>query len=118
VPLRPELQAIFDQLMKDHPDGLTLDELSDETWNRALSYADIDELIAALEEAGVDLEAAESPPPPEELMQVLAAARALTSETGKRPAVADIATRSGLTPAIVFRALRAGRSMGKPRLTD
>jgi hypothetical protein len=115
VPLRPELQSIFDELMKAYPEGLTLDELSDETWSRSLSYADIDELIGALEEAGVDLEAAEAPPPPEELAQVLSTARALTQETGKRPSVGDIAARAGLTAAIVRRALRMGRSIGSSK---
>ena len=115
MPLRPELQAIFDELMKAHPDGLTLDELSDETWNRPLSYADIDELIGALEEAGVDLDSAGPPPRPDELVQVLATARALAQETGKRPTVDEIATRSGLNATVVRRALRLGRSIGAPK---
>jgi Sigma-70 region 3 len=112
MPLRPELQAVFDALLKAHPDGPTLDDLSDETWNKSLSYADIDELIAALEEAGFDLEAAEPPPRPEELAQVLAAARALTGETGKRPSVDEIAARAGLPASSVLRALRMGRAFG------
>ena len=112
MPLRPELQSIFDQLITDHPDGLTLDDVSDATWNQPLSYADIDELIAALEEAGIDLDAPEAPPRPEELAPVLAAARALTAETGKRPSVAEIAARAGLPPSVVMRALRMGRSIG------
>jgi hypothetical protein len=112
VPLPPELQSIFDDLMKAHPDGLTLDELSDEIWNRPLSYADIDALIGALEEAGIDLEASEAAPRPEELVQVLAAARALAQETGSRPSVEQIATRAGLTPTTVRKALRMGRSFG------
>jgi hypothetical protein len=116
-PLRPELQAVFDALMKAHPEGPTLDDLSDETWDKSLSYADIDELIAALEEAGFDLEGSEPPPRPEELVQALAAARALAAETGKRPSVDEIAARAGLTAATVRRALRMGRAIGAPKPT-
>ena len=112
MPLRPELQSIFDELIADHPDGLTLDDVSDATWNRSLSYSDIDELIGALERAGVDLDAPEVPPRPEELAAVLAAARALSDETGKRPSVAEIAVRAGLSPPVVMRVLRMGRSIG------
>jgi hypothetical protein len=115
LPIRPELQLVFDALMAAHPDGLTLDELSEWTWNKPLSYADIDELIGALEEAGVDLEDSAPPPRPDELTRVLLAARSLDDETGKRPSVEEIALRSGLTPVIVRRALRFGRSMGAPK---
>ena len=115
MPLRPELQSIFDALMKAHPRGPTLDDLSEETWNKPLTYADIDDLIVALEAAGVDLDRAEPAPPPEELVQVLTAARALGEETGKRPSVEEIASRAGLAPATVLRALRLGRALGAPK---
>ena len=82
---------------------------------KPLSYADIDELIGAFEEAGIDLEASEPPPRPDELARVLATARALDEETGKRPSVDEIAARSGLTPTTVRRALRLGRALGAPK---
>jgi hypothetical protein len=112
VPLRPELQTIFDAILAAHPDGLTLDELSEELLHRPVTYADIDEIIGALEDAGIDLDAPEQPASPEDLARVLAAARALTAETGKRPAAEEIATRTGLTAAAVRRALKLGRSLG------
>jgi DNA-binding IclR family transcriptional regulator len=112
VSLRPELQAIFDAIMKAHPQGLSLDELSEELSTKPVSYGDIDEIIEALEEAGVDLDAAESPPDPEQLVRVLAAARALAEEAGERPSVENIAGRVGLTPAVVRRLLQFGRSVG------
>lgn len=108
--LRPPLQQIFDAIMKDHPDGLTLDQLSDELVNKPLTYGDIDELIGALEAAGVNLEAPEPPARPDQLARVLEAARALTIETGKRPTADEIGQRTGLTPAAVRRALQLGRS--------
>ncbi len=112
MPLRPELQTIFDQLMTAHPEGPSLDDVSDATWNRSLSYADIDELIGALEEAGVDLDPPEAPPRAEELVQVLTAARALTQEQGQRPGVAEIAARAGVPVSVVRRVLLLGRSIG------
>jgi hypothetical protein len=108
--LRAVLQEIFDAIMAAHPDGLSLDLLSEELSNKPVTYADIDEIIGALEDAGVDLEVPEPTARPEELFRVLTAARALAAETGVRPSPADIAERTGLTPAAVRRSLRFGRS--------
>jgi hypothetical protein len=113
VALRPDLQRLLEAIMKAHPDGLTLDELSDELADEPVGYAEIDEIIGALEDAGVDLVADEPTPRPEDLAKVLTAVRALTSATGKRPSPAEIAARAGLTPAEVMRALRFGRSLGR-----
>jgi hypothetical protein len=109
--LSPALQAIFDAIMVAHPDGLSLNELSEELSNKPVTHADVDELIGALEAAGVDLEGPEPPPSPADLMRVLAAARALTAETGKRPSADAIARHTGLTPTAVRRALQFGRSV-------
>ena len=108
--LRPFLREIFDAIMVAHPDGLTLDVLSEELSTRAVTYGDIDEIIGALEEAGVNLEGPEPAARPEELFRVLTAARALAAETGKRPSPDEIAERAGLTAAAVRRSLRVGRS--------
>jgi len=110
MPLSPHLQPILDRIVAAHPDGLTLDELSEELIHQPVTYADIDEIIGALEEAGFDLEAPAPPTSPEDLSRVLAAIRALTSETGKRPSPAEIAERTGMSPIAVRRALRFGRS--------
>lgn len=112
MPLRPQLQEIFDEIMKAHPDGLTLDELGEELFRKPVTHADIDELIGALEDAGVDLDAPAAPASPDELRQVLLAVRALTAETGKRPSTEEIAARTGLTARAVRRALQLGRSVG------
>jgi hypothetical protein len=113
VPVRPDLQPLFEAIMKAHPDGLTLDELSEALADKPVGYGEIDELIGALEEAGVDLVGAEPPPRPDDLAKVLAAVRTHTGETGKRPSPSEIAARAGLTPVAVMRALRFGRSLGK-----
>jgi hypothetical protein len=105
---------LFEAIMRAHPDGLTLDELSDELAEKPVGYAEIDAIIGALEEAGVDLVASAPPPRPEDLAKVLAAVRAHSAETGKRPSPAEIAARAGLTPTAVMQALRFGRSLGAP----
>jgi hypothetical protein len=113
VALRPPLQAIVDAILAGHPDGLSLNELSEELLTKSVTYADIDEIIGALEDAGIDLDGPDHPARPEELVQVLTAARALAAETGQRPTAEEIAARAGLTPPVVRRALRLGRSIGK-----
>ena len=55
VALPPPLQIIFNEIMASHPEGLTLDELSDELAPRRVSYGDIELIIGALEDAGVEL---------------------------------------------------------------
>jgi hypothetical protein len=112
VPLPPELQAIFDALVAAHPDGLTLDELSEELLGKPVGYAEIDLLIGALEDAGFDLDGKQTPTRPEDLVRVLTAARELSAELGHRPSAEQIAERTGLTPVAVRRALRFGRSIG------
>jgi hypothetical protein len=111
VALRPELQAIYDALLAAYPQGLTLDELGEELYRKPVSYADIDEIIGALEEAGFDLDGPPTPAKPEELHQVLSAARALYAETGNRPTTAELAARTGLDLRTVRRALQLGRAL-------
>lgn len=108
--LSSHLQALFDAIRASHPDGLTLDELSEELVSKSVTYADIDELIGALEEAGFDLAGPASAGRPEELARVLEAVRSLVAETGARPTAEAIAARVGLTPTAVRKALRLGRS--------
>src|SRR4051812_5873547 len=108
--LSPHLQPLFEALTTAHPHGLSLDELGEELLHKPVTFADIEELIGALEAAGLNLEGPGPAARPEELMAVLTAARALTTETGQRPSTAAIAERAGLSPIIVRRALRLGRS--------
>ena len=108
--LPPKLQKIFDAIRAGHPEGLTLNTLSEELVDKPVDYGEIEELIGALEEAGIDLVGAEPPPQPDQLRQVLIAARALAAETGKRPTTAELAARTGLTLTVVRRALRLGTS--------
>jgi hypothetical protein len=112
VALSPNLQAIVDAITASHPGGLTLDELGEELLHRPVTYADIDEIIGALEAQGFDLEGPAPPAGPEDLARVLTAARALGAELGRRPTAAEIAERAALTPIAVRRALRLGGLAG------
>jgi hypothetical protein len=108
VALSPHLQPIFDALTAAHPNGLTLDELGEELIRKPVTYADIEELIGALEAAGIDLEGPGTPARPEELARVLDSARAFAAEHDRRPTIAELADRAGLSPIVVRRALRLG----------
>jgi len=112
VALAPNLQALVDALAAAHPGGLTLDELGEELLHQPVTYADIDEIIGALEDLGFDLEGPAPAARPEELARVLTAARALGAEIGRRPTAAEIAERAGLTAVAVRRALRLGGMTG------
>ena len=108
--LSPHLQPIFDALQAAHPKGLTLDELAEELLRKPVSYPDIEELIGALEAVGIDLEGPSTPASPEELSQVLSSARAFAAEHGRRPTIAELAVRAGLSPIVVRRSLHLGQS--------
>jgi hypothetical protein len=109
--LSPQLQALFDEVCAAHPEGVRLDDLAAFLLNKPVTYADVEALIDAFAEIGVDLTAPE-PAEQHDLVRVLAAARAIAAETGQRPSVAQIAERTSLSPVTVQRALRLGRGLG------
>lgn len=115
VKLSPHVQPIFDALEAAHPKGLTLDELAEELLRKPLTYADIEELISALEAAGLELEGPGTPASMEELARVLDSARAFTAEHRRRPTVAELADRAGLSPIVVRRAVHLGKSAAHER---
>jgi hypothetical protein len=115
VALSAKVQPIFDALKAAHPEGLTLDELAEEILRKPLSYPEIEELIVALEASGIDLKGPSTPARPEELSRVLESARAFAAEHGRRPTVAELADRAGLSPLVVRRALHLGRSAAKAK---
>jgi len=115
VALSPHLQPIFDALKAAHPGGLTLDELAEELIRKPVSYPDIEELIGALEAAGIDLEGPGTPARPAELSRVLDSARAFAAENRRRPTIAELAERAGLSPIVVRRALHLGKSAAQEK---
>jgi hypothetical protein len=113
VPLRPELADIVNTLLAAGADGLSLDELADALGTTPVSFNEIEEMLEQLEAGGV---AVPSPPAadlPAELGRVLATARALDQELGRRPSTLEIAERSGLPHASVRRALLYARVLSR-----
>jgi hypothetical protein len=113
VSLPPEFQAIVDGIRSAHPQGLTLDELADELSNRPVSFADVEAIIGALEDAAISLDGPAPAASPDELARVLTAARALTAERGQHPSADEIAARTGLGGVAVRRALLLGRALAR-----
>lgn len=105
------MQTLFDAIRAGHPDGVTLDDLAAFLLDKPVTYADVETLIDAFSQIGVDLTASE-PDRPDDLVRVLTAARAIAAETGQPPTVAQIAARTSLSPVAVQRALRLGRALG------
>jgi hypothetical protein len=113
VPLRPELQPIVDALAGPGRSEVTLDELAAAIDTRAVSTADIDALMEALEERGVAVRAPGPVDLPAELARVIGAAKGLSAELGRRPTSDEIAARAGLDRAAVRRALLYARVLSR-----
>jgi hypothetical protein len=109
VSLSPKLRTIIDELKARYPEGLSLNQLADELVHRPVSFADVEVIIDGLEDDGVSLDLPDPVARPEDLMRVLATARELAQELGRRPSVEEIATRAALSADDVRRALLLSR---------
>jgi hypothetical protein len=111
--LRPELRALIDRLLtlSRASSEVSLDALGEAIGARAVSYEEIDGMIAALEARGRRVVAATDGRTEERLRAVVAAARALSAELGRRPSVTEIAGRAGLSSLQVRGALTLARVM-------
>lgn len=105
--MRAELQAIVDALLEASTDAreVTLDAMGEAIGARAITSEEIDAMISALEAAGRKVVAPAGGTGEARLKEVVAAARALGPELGRKPTVAEIAARSGLSAADVHHAL-------------
>jgi hypothetical protein len=103
--MRPELEAVLQQLLSRGERVLDLDDVADAIGLAAVSSEDVMELFAALERNGRTIEQPASPPPSETLRVVLATARALRLERGDVPSATEIAERAGIPVEAVRRAL-------------
>jgi hypothetical protein len=113
VKLRPELEDIVKTLLAAGADGTSLDELADAIGTLPVSYDEVDAMIERLESAGVDVQGPQPADLPAELGQVLATARALDKQLGRRPSASEVAESSGLSPAVVRRALLYARVLAR-----
>lgn len=105
--LRPELEAVVRALLAATPAGghLTLDQLGEAIGTRAVSPPEIDAMLARLEAAGRVVEERTPERGEDALGSVLASARALVAELGRKPTPAEIAAHAGLTEDSVRHAL-------------
>jgi hypothetical protein len=111
--IRPELQAIIDVLLlaTEESHEVSLDTLGEAIGARAVSYVEIDEMLAVLESAGRRVVGATDLRGEEQLRTVVATAKVLSGELGRRPTINEIAERAGLSVAQVKHALLLTRIM-------
>jgi hypothetical protein len=111
---REAVQEVIDALLAGTSPGdpIALDDVGVAVGARAFAPDEIEAVIAALEDAGRHVVSPEATGKLH-LPRVLAAAREIQRETGKRPGVDAIATRTGLSPDAVRQALSLGRIMGR-----
>jgi hypothetical protein len=111
--LRAELRSIVDKLVavSSSTREVSLDALGNAIGTLAVSYTEIDAMISALEARGRHVTAPSSGRGEAHLASVLTAARALSSELGRRPSTAEIALRAGLSADQVKHALVLARVM-------
>ena len=97
--LRSELQAIVDALLAASAASqeVTLDAIGLAVGTRAITPAEIDEILVALEASGRAITGPAGGAGVERLKAVVAAARALATEHGRPATAAEIAARSGLS---------------------
>ena len=105
--MRRDLRAIVDTLLiaSERSREVTIDALGEAIGTRAVSSAEIDEMITALESGGRRVIGKAGGSGESHLKAVVAAARALGPELGRKPTAAEIATRAGLTADEVRHAL-------------
>lgn len=111
--LRAELSDVVEALIAASRDdrAISLDALGDAIGTRTVSYPEIDAMIGALEARGYSVVAPDRPHGERHLREVLAAARKLSSELGRRPNLAEICASSGLELEQVKHALMLARVM-------
>ena len=116
--MRPTVQAILDELLARHrAEGrVHLDDMAEVIGTRAVSYDEVDALIAALEAEGLRVGEALDEGDLARMRAVIEGARRLRGELGRAPTVEEIAAASGQAAHVVRRALedaqRAGRGKG------
>jgi hypothetical protein len=109
--LRAELTTVIETLIRagGAKREISLDALGDAIGTRSVSYPEIDAMISALEARGYKVVAPDNPRGEQHLREVVAAARALSNELGRRPNLGEICQRSHLDPEQVKHALMLAR---------
>ena len=111
--LRRELRVIVDKLVASSASSrqISLDALGQALGVQAVSYAEIDAMISAIEARDRRVEATTEGRGEEYLKLVVGAVRTLSTELGRRPSLAEIALRTALSLDQVRHALLLARIM-------
>lgn len=111
--LRRELRAIVDRLVASSVASrqISLDALGQAIGMQAVSYAEIDAMITAIEGRDRRVEATTEGRGEEYLKLVVGAVRTLSGELGRRPSLTEIALRTRLSLDQVRHALLLARIM-------
>jgi uncharacterized protein (DUF433 family) len=105
--VKPELEEVVRVLREagKATGEVALDALGEALGTRAISADDVDEIMRALEQCGLRVIGPEGGGGEDRLRDVVTTARALVGELGRKPTVAEIAARSGLSADDVRQAL-------------
>lgn len=111
--MRAEVIVIVEALLaaSEATHEIALDAIGDAIGVRAITPEEIDAIMTSLEAEGRRIVGPTGGEGEAHLRAVVAAARALTPELGRRPTVGEIAERSGLAPLEVRHALALVRVM-------
>lgn len=111
--MKPDLQAVLDSLLAESKatSEVSLDALGEALGTHAISTDDVDEIMSALEDAGRKVIGPEGGGNEERLKIVVATARTLVGELGRKPRTLEIAQRSGLSVDEVRHALALSQIM-------
>ena len=111
--MSPELEEVVEGLLAASTDSrvVSLDEIGDAIGTRAVTTADIEAILAALEARARRIVGKDTGRGVDNLRAVLAATRALASELGRKPTLDEIVARSGLSRDAVHHALALARVM-------
>lgn len=112
--MRPVVEAIVAELLARHRASgrVHLNDIDEVIGATAVSYEEVDDLIARLEAEGI---AVGEPPDDAAIVvmrEVVASARRLRGALGRAPTVVEIAHDSGHAEHLVRRALESARSAG------
>lgn len=112
--LRPELQTILDSLLSSSVAGgeVSLDALGDAIGAKAVSFPEVEALVAQLEAAGRKVVGSlEDLRGEEHLRSVISSVRSLQGSLGRKPTMQEIAAHAGLSLEQVRHALSLAKIM-------
>src|SRR5688572_20205385 len=111
--MRAALQRVLDGLIasSEARGTVSLDEIGEALGTEVASADDVDAILAALEARGRTVVSPSAGDMKAHLRDVLAAARAIATRTGRKAKPAEIAQETGLAESSVRAALMLGRVM-------